>query len=296
MEQLPKAGTRTARGRLLASRLVALREARKLTRKEVNERCRFANTACYRIETEDSIPHASTLNTLLTFYGVTESERDEILALAVAARAAAKDPTNERAWLHEHSDKGMPDEYLDLIGFETDAARNSTVGLLLIPGLLQTEDYARAVIKGTLPQATVADVERRVRVRMQRQGVLGRDVPLGLHVILDEAALWRSVGGPDVMAQQLRTLAQSRPNVRIQVIPYSAGAHPGMINSFVILSFGEPGIPDLVYSEIHSGEILRGSEEDIIRHRAMFDELAGQAMTEDETRALLKSAARKHKR
>lgn len=295
---VPKAGTRTARGRLLAARLQALREERGYSRKEVNDKCGFAGTTVFRIETEETVPHDSTLTLILNLYKIEDPERAEIRELARLTRAASrgrKGVNNPTGWLHEYSDM-MPDEYLDLIGFEADAAKNSTVGLLLIPGLLQTESYARAVIDGTLPGATDEEVERRVRVRMQRQGVLKRELPFQLDVILDEASLWRSVGGPDVMAEQLRALADGRPNVRIRVIPYSKGAHPGMINSFAILTFGDPGIPDLIYSETLAGDMFRDSEADLTRHWGIYRELEETALNETETAALLRSVARKHKR
>jgi hypothetical protein len=137
----------------------------------------------------------------------------------------------------------------------------------LIPGLLQTGDYARAVITGTLPMATQTEVDQRVQARLERQDRLHGDPPLELWAIVDEAAIRRMVGGPEVMHDQLAHLAQAAdlPNVTLQVIEFSVGAHPGMPGSFAYMEFSEPTDPELVYVDTLAGDLFLEAEADLRR-------------------------------
>jgi transcriptional regulator with XRE-family HTH domain len=283
-------GIRTARGRQLAARLLELREAREpaMSRKQAAEQLKLGYTTMYRIETGAATPQARTLESLLDMYEVAGQERADLMALAAGARTVD-------GWFRAYSDV-LPEQYMDYIGFEADADRLDNYESLLIPGLLQTKDYARAVITGAVRKATANEVDRRVKVRMKRQEELAKPDPVHLNAVIDEAALWRVVGSPAIMSAQLKSLLEPRPNVRLQVIPYAAGAHPGMIGSFVILHFADLTAADLVYIDSMAGDLFRESEADRSRFRDIFTDLTKLALTVEDSAALIRSAARKHHR
>jgi hypothetical protein len=164
---------------------------------------------------------------------------------------------------------------------------------LFIPGLLQTEDYARAVIRGGLPNASRDEVERRVEVRMERQALLRNENPLNLWSIVDEAALRREVGGPEVMQAQFRYLmeASELPHVTFQVIPFDAGAHPGMPGSFILLQFGDAAIPDVIYVDTMAGELFLEEEADVRRYKLVFEHLRAVAASPEASLSLVTSAS-----
>lgn len=169
-----------------------------------------------------------TLAALLTLYGVDTEQRECLTTLCREA--------GTQGWLRPyHSD--LPEVYTAYISFEYEAAGVRNYQSLYIPGLLQTEDYARAVVRSGVLSATDAQVADRVQARMDRQGVLTKEAPLTFWAIVDEAALRRVVGGVDVMRAQFRHLVEAvkAPNITFQVIPFSAGAHPGMPGEFVRL-------------------------------------------------------------
>jgi hypothetical protein len=161
---------------------------------------------------------------------------------------------------------------------------------LFIPGLLQTEAYARAVIPGVQPSITKDQIDQRVQARIERQQLLDRDDPLELWAVLDEAAIRRLVGGREIMHAQITHLTQAarRPNVTIQVIPFEAGAHPGMPGSFVHMDFKDPLDPELVYIDTMAGDLFLEADADLRRYRSMFDHLRASA---SETGSLLTSVA-----
>jgi hypothetical protein len=151
----------------------------------------------------------------------------------------------------------------------------------VIPGLLQTDDYARAVIRASLP-GNEAAVQRRVQARSARRTLLGRADPPApkFTAIIDEAALRRPVGGPEVMRAQLRALvdAARRPNVSVRVLPYAAGAHPGLDGPFIILGFPEDLAPDVAYVETKGGDIYAESAADVRRFRVDFESISAVAL------------------
>ncbi len=181
----------------------------------------------------------------------------------------------------------------EYIGFEEEARSISQFESLLIPGLLQTEDYVRALLRGTIPDAPTDQVERRVAVRMARQALLDREDPPRLWSIMDEAAVQRLVGGRKIMRAQLARLheAAERPNVVLQVIPFDAGSHPGMDGPFVILEFQDDVDSSIVYTDSASGSIMLDEEADVRRHVEMFQHLRAAALSPDATAALLATIA-----
>jgi hypothetical protein len=179
-------------------------------------------------------------------------------------------------------------------GLEAEASSIRNFELAMVPGLLQTEDYARALISGGPMELDATEVERRVEVRTTRQQALDRDERPQLWVIVDEAAIRRTVGGPAVMRGQLEALVTAADQARttIQVVPYSAGAHPGQLGPFVILGFPEPSEPEVVTMETVGGNLYVDKPEEVRLYTTAFDHLRAVALSPGDTRAMLPTAAR----
>ena len=278
-----KRQTPTVRLRRLAAELRSLRATSGLTREAVVERTGINAATLYRIEHGRVRPQTRTLRTLLDLYGVDQDQQAELVALLRDAR--------QRGWLHAFQSE-LPEHYTTYIGFEGEAHSVWNYESLFIPGLLQTEDYARAVIRGGLPNASRDEVERRVEVRMERQALLRNENPLNLWSIVDEAALRREVGGPEVMQAQFRYLmeASELPHVTFQVIPFDAGAHPGMPGSFILLQFGDAAIPDVIYVDTMAGELFLEEEADVRRYKLVFEHLRAVAASPEASLSLVTSA------
>jgi transcriptional regulator with XRE-family HTH domain len=274
----------TVRHRRLAAELRRLREAAGLTQEDVSERTGKDRSTLYRLENAQQRPQRSTLIQLLDLYGTDQERRAEMLALLREA--------GQRGWMQPHR-SDLPEIYSDYISFESEARSISNYESLFIPGLLQTEDYARAVIRGTLPHASTEQVETRVTARMDRQALLTKPDPPRLWAIMDEAAARRAVGGPRVMREQLGRLreAAALPNVTVQVIPYDAGAHPGMHGSFIVLEFPDPADQSLVYLESMAGDLFLEDDTEIRRYILMFEHLRAAARRPDESATLLAAIA-----
>lgn len=262
----------TVRQRRLAGELRALREAAGLTREDTSTQTDINSATLYRIETAKVRPQRRTLTTLLDKYGVTDSDRRAEL-IAMSKDAA------QLGWLQAYESE-LPEQYTTYISFEAEARSEFDYESLVIPGLLQTEDYARAVIAGGLPQATTDEVERRVEARIKRQEALTKKDPLTLWAILDEAALHRQVGGPRVLAEQLKSLAAAakQPHITVQVLPYDVGAHPGMTSSFMMLDFPDPVDPPLVYLHSMAGDLFLERESDLRRFKIIIEHLRAAAL------------------
>jgi transcriptional regulator with XRE-family HTH domain len=240
----------TVRLRRLAAELRRLRSAAQLSRENVEEQTGVNEGTLYRLETARARPQRRTLMALLDLYGADEALRADLLAIARGA--------DDQGWLRPyHAD--LAEEYTAYISFEAEARSVRNYESLYIPGLLQTEDYARAVIAGTLPMATQTQVDQRVQARMERRQLLDRDDPVELWAVFDEAAIRRLVGGREVMHAQVTHLIEAgrKPNVTVQVIPFEAGAHPGMPGSFIHLDFKDPLDPELVYVDTMAGDLFR---------------------------------------
>ena len=278
-----KRQTPTVRLRRLAAELRSLRAASGLTRETIVERTGINAATLYRIEHGRVRPQTRTLRTLLDLYGVEQEQQAELVALLRDAR--------QRGWLHAYQSE-LPEHYTTYIGFEGEAHSVWNYESLFVPGLLQTEDYARAVIRGGLPNASRDEVERRVEVRMERQGLLHNENPLNLWSIVDEAALRRQVGGPEVMQAQFQYLIEvsELPHVTFQVIPFDAGAHPGMPGSFILLQFGDAAIPDVIYVDSMAGELFLEEVADVRRYRLVFEHLRAVAASPEASLSLVTSS------
>lgn len=275
--------------RRLASELKRARKAAGLSQDDVTAQTRLSPATLYRIEKPEGRPQTRTLLTLLDLYKVSEDVRTRITALHKEA--------DTQGWLRPHHD-ALRDEYNAYIQFEGEAKRVRNWEPLFIPGLLQTEPYAHAVIRGVLPSATEKDVEQRVKARMERQEVLTKPDPLELTVIVDEAALHRQVGGPQIMADQLQRLEETAelPHVTLHVVPYEAGAHPGMPGSFAVLSFPDPDDSEIVYIDSMANDSFLESPADIDRYSDIFDHLHGLALSPTDSLALIAKTRHEHER
>ena len=222
---------------------------------------------------------------LLHAYGVTDDDqREAILALAKETR--------QPGWWHTYGDV-VPRWFEVYVGLEAEASYIATFEALLIPGLLQTADYARAVMQAATPQVSDAEIDRAIELRLGRQSVLTADPPPQFWVILDEAALRRTVGGAGVMRAQLAHLIEisRRPGITIQVLPFRGGAHAGMGGQFVLLGFPDgDNAPEIVYIDQATGSLYLDRPGDVSQYRERMDRLRASAYDEDASRRVIADA------
>jgi hypothetical protein len=238
-----------------------------------------------RIETAATTVRDSDLDRLLDLYAVPARERSRLATLAGQGR--------HRGWWEAYGDV-LPTAYEALISFESEAASISVYEAQLVPGLLQTAEYANAVTEADRLHEDPEDIGQRVAVRMARQAVLGRNPPPQFRVVLDEAVLRRPIGGVDVLRRQLLRLVEAgdRPSVTVQVLPFSIGAHRGLSGSFNLLDFPSGDEHSLVYCEGMTGGVLRSKPEEVRSYRASFEALRAVALNPAESLDLIGSAAR----
>lgn len=276
----------TVRLRRLAGELRRLREAAGLSREAVTATTGLDESSIYRVETAQTRPQRRTVMALLSTYGITDQTKiAEMVDLAKTA--------GQPGWVQTYEDY-LSEQYTVYIGFEGEASKLSNYETVFVPGLLQTRDYARAVIRGVVPAITDERVDRHVEARMRRQDVFQRTDPMQLWAVIDEAAIRRQVGGADVMKAQLQHLAEAAkaPHITIQIIPYEAGAHPGMPGSFVVMEFPDPSDAALVYTDSMAGDLFLEKESDVARYRATFQQLVAQALSPAATKRILRDAAK----
>ena len=281
---MPNGHSPTVRRRRLAAELRRLREERGHTIEHVARELEMHPTTLSRIETGRRGILPRDLKPLLEVYGIVGDQKENLLILARQAR--------QRGWWQTYGDL-LPSEYSTLIGLEAEAGEIRTYQHQVVPGLLQTEDYARAVIRAFRRTDTDEEIEQRVRVRLERQARLSTDPALNLWVVLDEAVLRRTVSGPEVMRRQLQHLVEMarRPSVTLQVLPFAAGEHAAMTSPFVILRFPEPLDPDVVYLENHTGGLYVEEPPDVTRYTLVFDHLGAAALPPRESTAFIAQAA-----
>lgn len=270
----------TLRRRELSKRLKELREAAGVTVPEAAEALGCSIDKVHWIERgEWNRPRWRDVRDLLDRYGVAD-ERLRAYLMELAREGGQKD------WWHPYR-KMLSEAYSTYIAFEGDAEELLTFELAVIPGLLQTEDYARALNQAGPAELDIDEIERRVKIRAERQRILEGDDPVRLFAVIDEAALHRTVGGSEVMRAQLKHLVEmaARPNITLQVIPFDAGPHPATGGRFTIISF--PGQdPDAVYIETIGGELLIESE-GVTQYRRVFRRLNADALSTEDTIALI---------
>ncbi|MEV5571276.1 helix-turn-helix transcriptional regulator [Spirillospora sp. NPDC052269] len=272
----------TARRRRLASTLRDLREERELTLAEIARSLGWSESKVSRIETGRIGIRTDDLDRLLDAYKVQDELRS---ALQTLRRQAS-----HRGWWASYAD-ALPQWFNSYVGLEDGAKSLTIYDNQLVPGILQTEGYAEAVIKAARPYVTPDEVERQVAARSTRQSLLTRAESLEVWIILDEAVIRRNVGGTDVMRTQLRHLLtlSGLPSVTLQVLPFEHGAHASMGSAFTYLTFPEAGDIGLVYIEDLTSSQYLEEPGDIERYTLVIDHLRASALSPKASTAFIGS-------
>ncbi|MFG3228828.1 helix-turn-helix domain-containing protein [Kitasatospora sp. NPDC048194] len=277
----------TVRRRMLGAELRKIREKLRLTVDEVSARLSWHQSKVSRLENGRYGVRANEVGMLLDVYQVTDPETRE--ALATLAREGKR-----RVWWQPYSDV-ITQHYASFISFEAEAVSIRNFESSLVPGLLQTADYARALIRQLESEATPEEVNALVDVRLARQNAtLRREDPLKLWAIVDEAALRRLIGSQTIMAKQLQQLiaASREPHVTLQVVPFSAGAHAGVHGSFATLEFPVRGDLDVVYTEALTSSLYLERDNDVAAYDRAFDRLRAAALDVAPSRRLIAQIAK----
>jgi transcriptional regulator with XRE-family HTH domain len=287
----PEYGSPTVRRRRLAAELRRLRERASLTGEEVADQLSWSASKVSRIELYRTGVKTADLSRLLQLYGVSATHQAELLALAREPR--------RKGWWEAYSD-ALPEEYAAYIVLEAEAQVMQCWSPQLVHGLLQTADYARAIIGAHMDSTAgipPSKIRQRVATRMERQEAIRREQPLGLAVILDQSVLLRQVGDAAVMHEQMEHLLQvSRlPNVSVRVLPLT-GAHPIGTGCFTVLRFPPvPGIgqsAEVVYVEQLSSTALYVEDEDeVFEYRQAFDKLLEKSLDPERSRQMIAAAS-----
>ncbi|MEU0644498.1 helix-turn-helix domain-containing protein [Streptomyces umbrinus] len=267
---------------LLGSHLRRLRESRGITREKAGYSIRASESKISRMELGRVSFKTRDVEDLLTLYGIAdEAERTSLLSLAKEANVAG--------WWHSYSDV-LPSWFPTYVGLEGAASLIRSYEVQFVHGLLQTEAYAHAVVARGMKGASEADIERRVALRLERQKYLVSESAPDFHVVLDEAALRRPYGDREVMRGQLQHLIDisQRPNVRLQVMPFSFGGHSGESGAFTVLSFPESDLSDVVYLEQLTSALYLDKREDVTQYEKAMKELQQDSPGPDESRDLLR--------
>lgn len=268
----------TVRQRELGRRLRELRTQQNLTVEEIGEKLLCSATKISRLETGTRRPSLRDVRDLCDVYGIDEVTSAELMTLAQEAR--------EHGWWTQYEDLRL-DPYL---GLEQDAVAITSYTMYYFPALLQTKDYAQTVINAVAPKMDPAILNQRVEVRMRRQLLLEQDSRPFYRVLLDEAVLRRSVGGPMVMAAQIDKVlkTEARGQVTVQVIPYSAGAHAAIDSNFVLFEFREsPDLSPVVFVEGLTGNQYLERKADIVRYREAIEHLRDSAHRPSDSLSLM---------
>ncbi len=240
-----------------------------------------------RIENLESGIHPNDARALLSVYGVTGDAAEAVVSVARQAR--------QRGWWQTYSD-AVPDWFSTFVGLESDASAIRTFEPQTVPGLLQTEDYARAAIMADAAPRQPKEIDRLVALRMDRQALLTSDDPPHFLAVLDEAVLRRVIGGRQVMRVQIERLLQAaeQTSIEIQILPFDAGAHAGLNGAFVILDF--PPLPEsypgaandkIVYTDYLLGSLYLEQPAEVAAYTAVFEQIRAEALSAERSRDLL---------
>ncbi|MFJ8647604.1 helix-turn-helix domain-containing protein [Streptomyces sp. NPDC093546] len=268
---------------VLGKRLQELRERAGLKREEAAKVLRVAPATIRRMETAEVSLKIPYVQLLLREYGVPQDEADGFVRLAEEA--------NRPGWWQRFHDV-LPSWFSMYVSLEGAASLIRAYEPQFIPGLLQTEDYARAILRGgAVGQVRPDDIERHVALRMARQSLLTRQDAPKFWVIMDETVLRRPVGGsPALMRAQIDRLleATALPNVTLQIAEFATGHHPGTYGPFVLFRFAMPELPDMVYSEYLTGAVYLDARTEVASHLEVMDRMAAQAATAQRTKEILR--------
>ncbi|MET7453786.1 helix-turn-helix transcriptional regulator [Streptomyces sp. NPDC005574] len=278
----------TVRRRRLGQELRRLRELKGMTAEEVAERLLVSQSKISRLENGRRSISQRDVRDLCGVYEV-EDQRivDSLMQMAKDSR--------QQGWWHAFGD--IP--YSVYIGLETDAESLRVYEPQVITGLLQTRQYAEAIIQGALPETSTSDIEKRVQVRLRRQDRIAADrEPLRLWVVLDEAALRRVVGSRQVMREQLEQVAEmsQQPHITVQVLPFEVGAHPGINGQYAILEFADAADSSVVYIEGVTSDLYLEKAHDVQKYTVMYEHLRAQALNVEQSRRLIEDVAKEYAR
>jgi transcriptional regulator with XRE-family HTH domain len=271
----------TVRQRELGKRLRELRGQHDLTVEDVAEKLLCSTTKISRLETGVRRPSLRDVRDLCSIYGVDESTSAELMSLAKGAR--------EQGWWTQYEDLRLD----PLIGLEQDATAITCYSMYYVPALLQTAEYARAIIRAIAPKMDPEILQQRVEARMRRQQLLDRAGSPRYRVLLDEALLHRPVGGPELMADQLDKVlnAAGHHKATVQVIPFAAGAHAASDGYFVLLEFDDQNLSPVVFLEGLTGIHFRERKDEIARYREAIEYLRDSALSTRDSLSLISKAS-----
>ena len=264
----------TIRRRRLGAELRRYRDAAGVTIDVVADRLGCSPSKVSRIETGHTSATPRDVKDMLDIYGVDGRVSDELVQIAREAR--------QKGWWHPFS-MVLTGAY---VGLEAAARSVRAYEQQVVPGLLQTDKYAIAMIRAARLGDSEQEIEQRVRVRMARQALLIQDDPIELWVVLDEAVVSRPVGGDEVMREQLLRLAEMAelPNVTLQILPFAAGPHAGMDGTFSILDFPDAEDPDVVFVENATGGLFLEKVDELRKYNSIFESIRSTALTPEESR------------
>jgi transcriptional regulator with XRE-family HTH domain len=275
----------TVRRRRLAAELRRIRQASKLTIEQVAETLEWSPGKVSKIENARVSVLPRDARRLLEVYGITEgSQRELLLSLARESR--------ERGWWQQYGET-VPEWFATYVGLEAEASAIAVYQAETVPGLLQTQRYADALHRAELMNAGEEEIERHVALRMERQARLTEPDAPQLWVVLNEAVVRRVIGGRTVMHEQLVKLAEAAnaPNITLQVLPFSAGAHASMDSAFSIVSFDPPTDGDIVYFEHPTCSLYLEKPGEVARYRLVYEHLRAASLSLDDSRRLLARSA-----
>ena len=275
----------TVRRRRLGSELRRLREAHSIKLEEVAEHLGVAASTLSRIETGKAPTKSIYLNAMLEMYGVNDPGQRQVLV--DMAREG-----HRKGWWSVYDDV-LPTGFGIYVGLEAEAAGLRSYEAEAVHGLFQTPDYARAILREVQNRDSEEQVERLVDLRIKRQDVLDRDPPLDVWLILDEAVIRRTIGGPRVMSGQLARLADASkmPNVTLQVLPFASGSHAGLRGPFSILEFPERADADVAYVESVAGILYLEKDREVRSCAEAFDRLRAAALSPGASAEVISEAA-----
>lgn len=278
----PRSTSPTVLRIMIGAELRRLRERSRITLEEAGRAIRASHSKISRMELGRVGFRTRDVADLLTLYGVSDdSERDALLSFIPQAKSAG--------WWHDYHDV-LPSWFETYIGLEEAASGIRNYEVQFVPGLLQTADYARAVVELGHPGAKAEEIERRVRLRLRRQELLTRPNPPHLWVVVDEAVVRRPLGGRAVMRAQIEHLLEMAelPRVTVQIVPFSAGGHAAAGGPFSILRFAEPYLSDIVYLEQLTSALYLEKREDVDHYLAVMDRLCVAAESGAKTKDMLR--------
>ncbi|MFB9246895.1 helix-turn-helix domain-containing protein [Sphaerisporangium melleum] len=267
----------------VATRLRALRLDAGLTMKEAAERLECSVAKISRLETAARGVSPRDVRDLCVIYGADPEEAAGLIEMARQAR------TSE--WWEEYPDE----RFRSYIGHEADATSILSYDSGIFPGIVQTREYARAIILGVAERIGADTLDKRVELRMRRQEILHKKDPPRVHVIVDESAVHRRVGGAEVLYGQLSHLLDlaRRPGVTLQVIPFAAGAHQGLNEAFTLLEMADP-IPDVIYQEVGGRIEYFRKDKELLAYRRLIDHLRATGLGHDASMALIEEVSQKY--